>query len=119
MFAPVDFKEELGRLRDKERKQEDVVLQEANRILQNDLFHENKILNYLNDYGRSFEHLDEEDVSAENIFTEKEVKAMAVRHRLKFLSSSLYRTEIPYHAILKIKELNQKHRKDLKHFFVL
>jgi hypothetical protein len=119
MFSPVDFRQELGRLREKERRQEDLVLQEANRILQTDLFHENKILNYLNDYGRTFEHLDEEDVIAENIFTEEEVKKLAVRHRLKFLSSSLYRSEIPYQAVLKIKDLNQKHRKDLKHFFVL
>ncbi len=119
MFSPVDVRGELERLREKERRQEDLVIQEANRILQDDLFNENKILHYLNDYGRTFEYLDEEDVSDGNIFTEKEVKRIAVRHRLKFLASSLYRSEIPYQAVLKIKELNQKHRKDLKHFFVL
>src|SRR3954464_10534683 len=96
MFSRVDFSEELVRLRERERNQEELLLSEAKRILQNDLFTDSKILNHLNDYGRSFEHLDEEDVSGDCVFTEQEIKKVSIRHRLKFLPSSTYNQEIPY-----------------------
>jgi hypothetical protein len=100
-------------------KHEDHVLNEAYKILNRDLFHEKKILQNLKLYNRSFEMLDEEEVDDLDLFSASTIKEIAVQYRLKFLDSQQYKKEIPYEAILKIKDLNARYRKDIKHFKIL
>lgn len=100
-------------------KHEDHVLNEAYKILNRDLFHEKKILQNLKLYNRSFEMLDEEEVDDLDLFSVSTIKEIAIQYRLKFLDSQQYKKEIPYEAILKIKDLNARYRKDIKHFKIL
>ena len=119
MFDKVDIPSELGKIRQKTRQQEEVLLSEAKKILHKDLFAEKKILQNLKQYARSFEVIDEEDVDADLIYTAGEIKEVAVIYRLKFLESKYFNPEIPYEAILRIKHLDEKFSKELKIFKVL
>ena len=58
----VDIRDELTRFKNKTRSKEDELIQEANRILSNDIFSEDKILKNLKHYNDSFEIVDEADV---------------------------------------------------------
>lgn len=118
MFEDVNLEQQLNLFRNAAAKEEKL-LSEANRILQEDLFVEEKILDNLREYNKAFEKLDEEDVDKGLVFSISEIKKVAVTFRLKFLESKLYKPEIPYEAILKIKDLNQKFHKELKFFKVL
>jgi hypothetical protein len=119
MFDKVDIKTGLIKLRDKNRNEGDELIKETKRILNNDLFAEKKILENLTKYSKSFLLLDEEDIDANLIFTEGDIKKMAVTYRLKLLDSKLYKTEIPYEAVLRIKYLNGTYGKDLREFRIL
>lgn len=115
----MNVEEQLIYQRKKSRNTDEHVLSEARRILKQDLFAENKILGNLKQYNKNAEVINEEDVSEKTIFSISEIKQTAVLYRLKFLESKLYKPEIPYEAVLKIKHLNQKFHKDLKYFYIL
>jgi hypothetical protein len=119
MFKRVDIARELIRLRDKTRSGEDKLIFEATRILKKDLFTENKILENLRQYNSASELINEEDVDAGMIFTSAEIKSIAILYRLKFLESKIYKPEIPYEAVLKIKYLDDTFNKKLKFFRIL
>ena len=111
--------EQLIHQRKKSRSTDEHVLSEAQRILKQDLFAENKILENLKQYNKNVEVINEEDIFEKTIFSVSEIKQTAVLYRLKFLESKLYKPEIPYEAVLKIKHLNQNFGKDLQHFYIL
>jgi hypothetical protein len=115
----MDILEQLRKSRSKQRKAEDEVLAAAQEILQKDLFKDEKVLENLRQYNRSFDVLNEDDIDALNCYTVSEIKEVAVQQRLKFLDSSDYKNEIPYAAVLMIKDLNRIHAKDLKAFKIL
>ena len=115
----VNINSELTKLKIRSRSKEDDLIEEANRILAKDLFSENKILNNLKHYNNSFELIDEEDVDSEKIFKISEIKKIAIDYRLKFIDSQYFKAEIPYEAVLKIKEINTSFRKDIKGFKIL
>jgi len=119
MFEGTDIEQELVRLRNGMRSHEDKLIFEAKRILKKDLFAESKILENLKQYNKSYEVIDEEDVDPNFVFTPAEIKKMAVLYRLKFLESKIYKPEIPYEAILKIKYLNDTYNKEMKLFRML
>src|SRR4051812_16016048 len=119
MFEGTDIEQELSKLRSSMRSHEDQLIIEAKRILKKDLFAESKILENLRQYNKSYEVIDEEDVDAGLVFTPAEIKKIAVLYRLKFLESKIYKPEIPYEAVLKIKYLNDTYYKEIKLFKML
>ena len=119
MFGNTDLIYEMAQLRRRTRTNEESVVWEANKILKKDLFADKKILQNLEQYGRSFEVLDEEDLDPENVFTLAEIKRICVLYRLKFLESKFFRREIPYEASLKVDHLNDRLGKKIKEFKVL
>jgi hypothetical protein len=119
MFAAVDVIQELTRERRRTRRAEDELVSEARRILRNDLFAEQKILGNLKHYRDSFDVLDEEELDNSEVFTPDEIRKVAVKHRLKFLDSQMYKPAVPYAALMKIKQLNREHHKDLREFRIL
>lgn len=119
VFEQIDIHKQLLKQKQKANKQGGFLLGEANRILNEDLFSEKKILDNLQAYNRSSEVLDEQSLNNENLFSLSEIKQICITYRLKCLDSAFYKPEIPYEAILKIKNLNEKHQKDLKHFKIV
>lgn len=118
MFENSHIENELRALK-KKRSAPDDVLSEANRILTRDLFTESKILGNLKQYNKSFEIIDEEEVDKTKIYTLSEIKHICIVHRLKFLESKMYKPEIPYEVILRIKHLNSEFKKELKEFKIV
>jgi hypothetical protein len=110
---------ELLKRKIRHSKQDDAVIEEVYKILNKDLFHEKKVLSNLQLYNRSFEMITEEDVDILDVFDEKGIKEIAIKYRLRFIDSQFYKKEIPYEAVLKVKDLNAKYRKDLKGFKIL
>jgi hypothetical protein len=113
---------DIARLLSYEKKRvsrEEELLAEANRILVQNRLADKNILDNLKFYTSSFEFLDEEEVEAAKVFTLSQIRSTAMKLRLRFLPSQDYEGEIPYEAVLKIKELNRQHRKELKHFKIL
>lgn len=119
MFKKVDIGDELSQLSSKARSGGDILLNEAHRILKQDLFTEGKILENLVNYNRSSEFVNEEDVEAASIFTLDEIKKVCILYRLKFLNSKVFKDGIPYEVVLRIKYHNASFNKDLRDFKIL
>ena len=98
---------------------EEQLLLEAKKILIQGRLTEKYILSNLKFYNSSFDLLDDEAISSEYLFTQQEIKITCKKLRLRFLPSQAFEGEIPYASVLKIKELNYKHQKELKHFKIL
>ena len=103
----------------KELPQQEALLQEAQRILFKGRLSDKNILDNLKFYNSSFEFLDDDEIEKQKIYTPAQIKSLCKKLRLRFLSSQSYKGEIPYQAILKIKDLNALYRKDLKHFRIV
>lgn len=98
---------------------EELLIAEANRVLIQNKLKDKNILSNLKFYNTSFELLDDEEIAAEKIYTQSEIKSVCKKLHLRFLPSQAFEGEVPYEAILKIGELNTTYRKDLKHFRIL
>ncbi len=98
---------------------EEQLLLEAKKVLIQGRLTEKNVLDNLSFYKSSFEFLDEEEIIGKQIFSILQIKSTATKLRLRFLPSQAFEGEIPYEAVLKIKDLNLKHRKELKHFKIL
>lgn len=110
---------QLHRVRKRTRAAGGHLVREAQRILNNDLFSEEKILKHLGHYNALSKVLEENDVQAERVFSRDEIRQIAIAWRLKFLNSAAYKPGIPFEAVLTIKDLNRCFSKDLQEFFVL
>ena len=118
MSKILDIEQELVNEKNPLTKEEQLLL-EAKQVLIQSRLTEKNILDNLNFYKSSFEFLDEEDIDVKKIFSIHQIKSTAIKLRLRFLPSQAFEGEIPYEAVLKIKELNSIHRKELKHFKIL
>lgn len=110
---------QLQRERNKQSAGGGRLLNEAKHILDKELLNEAHILEHLGRYEALSELLNDEQVDATRVFSREEIREIAVAWRLKFLNSKLYRPEIPYEAVLMIKDLNRQFDKVLEVFFVL
>ena len=119
MFRQVQIQEELSRERKKIRSSEDLLLQEAHKLLLQEQFSEKNILSNLKSYTKSFGLLDEEGIDPGFIYSVREIRNICIRYRLRFVDSQVYTGEFPYEVVLKIKDLNAIQRKDLMFFKVL
>jgi hypothetical protein len=119
MLGKVDIVNELLKFKSKTRREEDNLLEEVERILQEHAFDQKNVLDNLKSYQKAFELIEEEDVDPNLIFKVSEIRAIALKHRLRFLDSQCYKYDFPYEAILKIDYLNNEHRKALKGFKLL
>jgi hypothetical protein len=112
MFASISIEKELQ----KEKEKEKILLSEAVGILKKEEEAEWDILNRVESGCSLKQNL---TLTDENVYTYDQIKAIAIRYRLRFLSSNLYKSDIPYEAILKIKELEKKHEVKFTDFKIL
>jgi len=119
MLNGYDIQEELVRYRNRTRQPDDFIIDEVERILAESTLKEQDILNNLKSYNAQQALLSEEGADEERIFKEKEIKALCVNLRLKFLESHHYKSDVPYEAILRIKHLNDTQKLELREFRIL
>lgn len=58
-------------------------------------------------------------VDQKSCFSREAIKSVAVRYRLRFLESHLFKDDIPHEAIAKIKHLENRTHTPLKQFYIL
>ncbi|MBL7931200.1 MAG: hypothetical protein JNL60_04845 [Bacteroidia bacterium] len=119
MRTRANIKEKLKDLAANSRSNQEELVREARRILKQELFSDKKILDNLKQYNKANEVLDEENIDSDLVFRIEEIRKIAIVNRLKFLESKLYKSEVPYEAVLRIKYLNDHFYKDIAHFRIL
>jgi len=58
-------------------------------------------------------------LSTNKIFHISDIEKICITYRLRFLNSSLFKGELPYEAILKIKQLEEEHKINLKAYKIM
>jgi hypothetical protein len=115
MFSRVNIADELKKIKEKDTLIE--VLEEAVTIINSENQREDNILERVQNPGVQVQK--EIHILSENIFTAEQIKRIAVTYRLRFLDSKLFKGEIPYEVILKVKALEQRHKVKFSEFRIL
>jgi hypothetical protein len=104
----------------KKEKEKDVLkelLEEALSIIKNENKKEENILERIQDAEIKVKK--EINIASEDIFTIAQIKRIAITYRLRFLDSKLFKGEIPYESIVKVKQLEKKHHVKFSEFKIL
>ena len=116
MFDKINLKNALISERS---KLSDNIVKSVTNQLNNDFLQEKSIETHLSDY-HSKNYISDIDISnTENVFNIKEIKNIAVKHRLRFLPTKYFKNHIPKEAIFKIKEIEKSHSTSIKQFYIL
>lgn len=89
---------------------------QAREILQNESLHEARILEDIEGKNKPDRLPNSDGLS---LFSEESIKNICVKYRLRFLDSSLFKGEIPYEAIQKVKQLEKKFGLELRSFKII
>ena len=71
------------------------------------------------DNAKILQNLNVDHLEAEHIFHIDQIEKICVNYRLRFLDSKLFKGELPYEAISKIKDLERRHDTSLKGFKIM
>lgn len=104
LFTNINLREELNR----ERDQQNRLIGQVEDVLNAASERDKDISKRLNRASNLNCDQNLFSVTNENIFTLSQIRNVCIRYRLRFLDSSCFRSEFPYEAILKIKELEKK-----------
>jgi len=113
-----NLQQQLNKTRNK-RIAEDSILQEIREILDKDDRKEAVIKRNLQDSKGHVNSFDIDLLEAGRIFYQHDIYKLCVDYRLRFLDASLYKAEIPYEAILEIKQLSKEQGIELKGFKIM
>lgn len=58
-------------------------------------------------------------IEESNLYTERQIRNICVRYRLRFLDAAMFKGDIPYDAIVKIKEVQNRDGIELKNFKIV
>jgi hypothetical protein len=119
LFNNIDLFNELKIERKRIRSADDDLMDDVKRILITDIYSDKKILDNIQSYNKSYEILDEDDLDQNRIFSLSEIKNIAIKFRLRFLDSQIYKGVIPSEALNEIVEISQSQGKDLRSFKIL
>lgn len=105
----------------KKRIAEQDLLESVHQIFRDETLREEKILKILQDNNDFFDsnHFLPEKLQPDRIFHLDDIEKICTNYRLRFLNSALYRAELPYEAIIKIKEVEKDHDISLKGFKIM
>lgn len=108
----------LDELREQQSLHENKIITDAQEIFTSEVSEENRIIQALyarNDYSSEIHTLGQNI----EIFDLQSIKKICLDYRLRFLDSRLFKDEIPFEAVLQIKELEKKLKIQLKHFKII
>ncbi|MGA8854844.1 MAG: hypothetical protein WB492_11770 [Christiangramia sp.] len=118
-FPRTNIEQQLLKVRNKNTPEKNI-LEEVQKIFkQNDLKDEN--LRKELEHGKSVEtnDFDPNILEAGKIFHLDDIYNICINYRLRFLDSKFFKSEIPYEALIKIKELEKNHKTSLKGFKIV
>ncbi|MBO0324164.1 hypothetical protein J0X14_17775 [Muricauda sp. CAU 1633] len=119
LFKGTDIEDKLQRIRDKQKKEEQI-LKEVREILRNDTLKNEKISKELISKNTSnsndfiFDLLD-----TDKIFHIDQIKEICIDYRLRFLNSSYFKGTIPQSALSKIKQLEAIHQTKIEGYKIM
>lgn len=95
------------------------VLEEVNYLLEDGHHKELIVKDQIKSKGRKPRKLDITKLNPEHIYTLEQIKSLCIKYRLRFLDASIFKGEIPYMAVLRIKELEKENDCKLEGFKVV
>ncbi len=121
LFERINLQHELENLRKREIPTE-LLLEEVQKILQQEEDHEKAILRRLEEGDPSDidgNDLEFELLESDRIFHISQIKKICVEYRLRFLSTKYFKGDLPSEAIFATKELEKKHHTTLRGFQII
>ncbi len=115
-FNTVDLEKELDRLKEKNQKQ--AVLSEVDNILQEAEREDLRVTASLSG-EQSPNFIDESLLDDSKIYSYEQIKQICIKYRLRFLDSKVFKGEIPYEAVSKIKALEREHNETFSGFKIV
>jgi len=111
--------EKILELRNK-RIPEAALMDEVQKILDEESAKDEKILDAIQENCEDeTNHFDFDLLSTNRIFHISDIEKICITYRLRFLNSSLFKGELPYEAISKIKQLEKEHKISLKAYKIM
>jgi hypothetical protein len=118
LFDKINIKEELIKKRDHPEK---ALLLLAKDFLRKASRKDSDVWERLKkeDNKISINHWMLDEADNQNLFSLSDIKEICVKYRLRFLDSSLFKSEIPYEAIANINAFEEKHGQKLEKFKII
>jgi len=114
-----NISEKMLKLRNK-RISEAALMEEVLQILDEVSAKDENILNALQENCEDeSNHFYFDLLSTNKIFHISDIEKICISYRLRFLNSSLFKGELPYEAISKIKQLEEEHKISLKAYKIM
>ena len=111
--------EQIYKIRNK-RIPEAALLDEVQKILDEESAKDEKILNALQEnYEDESNRFYFDLLITDKIFHPSDIEKICINYRLRFLSTSCFKGELPYEAIIKIKQLEEEHKTSLKGYKIM
>jgi hypothetical protein len=115
-FNTVDLEKELDRLKEKDKKK--AVLSEVDDILQQAEREDLRVSASLSGEQKTT-FINESLLDDSRIYSYEQIKEICIKYRLRFLDSKVFKGEIPYEAISKIKQLEREQNQTLNGFKIV
>lgn len=112
--------EKILRFRNK-RIPEAVLLKQIREIFEEEDLKEEKILQNIQADSEDFESNDFnfDLLETEKIYHLADIERMCIDYRLRFLNTNIFKGDLPYEAVSKIKDLEKAHQTELKGFKIM
>ncbi len=119
MLAKTNLQSKLERVRNRDNSGEKL-LDQIKTIFDQVEDKYNSIQSKLNNSDDvDFNDFDLDLLESKNVYHISHIQKICIDYRLRFLDSSYFKNEIPFEAIQKIKNLEQKHETELKGFKIM
>ena len=119
MFSRTNIEKHLRNYRSK-RIDEQAIMDEVLRIFSDNEKHRDQIVSSLTEPSRKTENSFNFDLlDTENIFHIEDIKNLCVNYRLRFLDSHYFKGDFPEEAISEVRNLEAKHKIELKNFKIV
>lgn len=115
-FSKIDLYQALKKV--KQKQPAPSIVEEVYDILNQEVQKDQLILNQiLGEKQPLVAHI--KNLNPDLIFDLEQIKSLCIKYRLRFLDSNLYKGEIPYEAIQKVKALEKEHGTEIKDFKII
>ena len=102
------------------RLSENQILDQVYKVLEEDTIHEGAKQSQLeSNQDKNYNNFNLDLLETDRIFHLKDIKAICIIYRLRFLPSNLFKAEIPFEAMSKIKQLEKTHETTLSGFKIM
>lgn len=116
-FNTVDLHKALQEIRKRNSKNE--LLDEVNQLLEEGFNKDVDVKAQIKSNNDTPLRLDLTKLNPEHIYTLDQIKSLCIKYRLRFLDASIFKGEIPYEALMRIKELEEEHQCKLEGFKIV